>query len=77
MNFQKSTDRLLEKITLEDLANELGVSVQAIRQARVSNESSAHRPPPPRWVFAVRALANKRIKHLQKLIDSLPNNNEQ
>jgi hypothetical protein len=75
MNFQQCTDRLLEKITLEDLAKELGVSVQAIRQARVAEQSLAHRPPPTGWPAAVRALANKRIKRLQNLIDSLPGYN--
>jgi len=72
MNFQKCTDGLLEKITLEDMANELGVSIQAIRQARVSDQSSAHRSPPRGWTSAVRVLARKRIKQLKKLIDTLP-----
>jgi transcriptional regulator with XRE-family HTH domain len=72
MNFQKSTDRLLERITLEDLADELGVSVQAIRQARTSNQSSAHRAPPSGWASAIRVLANNRMKGLHILIDSLP-----
>lgn len=71
MNFQKCTDTLLEKITLEDVAKELGVSVQAIRQARASTQSSAHRPPPAEWPIAVRGLAKIRIKQLHKLIDSL------
>jgi len=77
MNFQKSTDRLLERITLEDLANELGVSVQAIRQARVFEQSSAYRPPPSGWPEAIHVLAHKRIKHLQNLIDSLPQEDRQ
>ncbi len=76
MNFQKSTDHLLERITLEDLAEELGVSVQAIRQARASDQSSAHRAPPSGWASAVRVLANNRIKRLQSLIDSLPTSDD-
>jgi hypothetical protein len=74
MNFHKCTDALLEKITLEDVARELGVSVQSIRQARVSDKSSAFRAPPSGWKNAARVLAYKRIKKLQTLIDSLPDN---
>ena len=40
MNFRKCTDDLLIRITLDDVAKALDLSVQTIRQARVSSASS-------------------------------------
>jgi len=71
MNFKKATDALLESITLEDLAKAMGVSVQAIRQARAASDSTAHRSPPADWERAVARLAQNRSKMLQTLVDAL------
>lgn len=73
MNFQKATDILLESVTLEDLADALGVSVQAIRQARVSQDSTAFRNPPRGWERAVVKLSERRVRSLSKLINPLKN----
>jgi hypothetical protein len=62
MNFRQATDALLEAVTLEDLANAMGVSVQAVRQARVAEGTKAHRSPPPEWQAAVIELAEARAK---------------
>jgi hypothetical protein len=67
MNFKKATDELIAAITLEDLATALGVSVQAVRQARTAEGSSAHRPAPAGWQTATRNLATRRAKRLKKL----------
>lgn len=67
MNFRQATDVLLEAITLEDLANAMGVSVQAVRQARAAEGSKAHRSAPPDWEGAVIKLAEARAKALGSL----------
>ena len=71
MNFKKCTDDLLIRITLDDVAKALDLSVQTIRQARVSSASSAYRTPPNGWESAVRILAERRVKELKKLIKRL------
>jgi hypothetical protein len=67
MNFKQATDALLESVTLEDLADALGASVQAIRQARAAESSTAYRSPPPGWGAGVKRLAKRRADSLQKL----------
>jgi hypothetical protein len=67
MNFKQATDALLESVTLEDLASALGVSVQAIRQARAVESSTAHRSPPQGWERAVTSLARQRAKRFASL----------
>jgi hypothetical protein len=71
MNFRKATDELLESVTLEDLAGTLKVSVQAVRQARAADDSTAHRPPPSGWEEGVKRLAERRIGHYSRLIERI------
>jgi hypothetical protein len=71
MDFKKATDVLLSRVTHEALANELGVSVPAIRQARLSTSAQAYRTPPRDWERAVKALAQRQITQYQKLIAQL------
>ena len=71
MNFKKATDALLESVTLQKLADSMGVSVQAVRQARALEGSSAHRPPPKEWARAVAALARRQAAKLEQLADRL------
>ena len=67
MNFRQATDELIAGVTLEDLAKALGVSVQAVRQARTIQDSSAHRPPPPGWELAIARLAERQVSHYKRL----------
>lgn len=71
MNFRKATDELLEAVTLEDLAEALGASVQAVRQARAAEGTTAHRAPPPGWERATIRLANRRLGKLSTLAKAL------
>ena len=71
MNFKQATDALLESVTLEDLAERMGVSVQALRQARVAEGSKAHRSPPVEWEGAVRRMAIERQQYFKRLADKL------
>jgi len=71
MNFKQTTDALLESVTLEDLADAIGVSVQTIRQARAAEGTSAHRTPPPGWEAGAASLARKASIRYQKIAKSL------
>ena len=71
MNFKQATDALLESITLETLASELGVSVQSLRQARATQGSTAFRPPPNGWESGVARVAAKRANQLSRLAKSV------
>jgi hypothetical protein len=53
MNFKDATDALFERVTHEDLAGALGVSVPSIRQARLDGKALAFRQPPEGWEKAV------------------------
>lgn len=71
MDFKQATDVLFENLSHAALAEELGVSVAAIRQARLSDAAVAYRSPPKGWKAAVIKLAEQRIEHYQALIDRL------
>jgi hypothetical protein len=71
MNFRQATDELIASLTLEDLATALGVSVQAVRQARAAKGSASHRPPPEGWERAVQRLAGVRGDQLMRLAKAL------
>jgi hypothetical protein len=74
MKFKQATDALLESVTLEDLANSLGVSVQTVRQARAAEESTAYRSPPKGWEAAVAKLADTHARQLSRLSKHLAGN---
>lgn len=72
MDFKKATDALFAPVTHQELADVLGVSVAAIRQARLSPEALAHRSPPPEWEGAVRKVALAKARHYERLAKQLP-----
>jgi DNA-binding GntR family transcriptional regulator len=69
MEFREATDELLSRISHEQLAETLGVSVAAVRQARLAQSANAHRPPPKDWRFAVIRLAEQQIMRNRELIE--------
>jgi hypothetical protein len=71
MDFKKATDRLFDKIDHEDLAREMGVSVAAVRQARLREGALANRAPPSEWRAAVKALTERRLSHYTALLEDL------
>jgi hypothetical protein len=76
MDFRKVTDQLCASITHEDIARQLGVSVQSIRQARMNRKANGRRSPPDNWKEAVVALAEQRIADYKSLIERLRTNGE-
>ena len=71
MNFRQATDALLESVTLEDLAGSLGASVQAVRQARAAEGTTAHRKPPDGWRAGIEKLASRQASRYKKLAERL------
>lgn len=67
MDYRKATDRLFERITAADLAEEIGVSQNAVARARLDPFTRDYRPPPAGWQAAVSELAAKRAEELLAL----------
>lgn len=71
MDFRAATDGLFDRVSHEDLAKALGVSLATIRQARLNHAASAHRAPPNGWKEVIIRLAERRIMHYRQLIEIL------
>ena len=71
MDFKTATDVLADCPTHQDLADAIGASLPAIRQARLDPETWGHRNPPPGWQAGVAMLARARAAALTKLADQL------
>lgn len=71
MDFREATDRLCRKVDHQDIAEALGVSLQSIRQARLPEATTARRDPPKDWRRAVIRLAEERVWHYRRLVESL------
>ena len=71
MDFKKATDELFARITHQDLAEALGVSVASVRQARLAPDALAHREPPEGWERAVAKLSEQRLGRLERLATAL------
>jgi hypothetical protein len=71
MNFNDATDRLFDRISHEELAEALGVSVASIRQARLRADARAYRAPPQGWEEAALRLAERQRAHFERLVGSI------
>ena len=71
MDFREAIDRLGERVTHEQAARALGVSVASVRQYRLPPEANAHRSAPPGWAEALARLARERARELSQLADDL------
>lgn len=60
MDYRAATDFLLRRITLEEIADRLGMSTQTLKQARLDPSNPGHRSPPPGWKDALASLAEER-----------------
>lgn len=71
MDFKAATDALAGCVTHDELAAACGVSVQAIRQARLDPSNVNYRQPPRDWEAAVSKIARRRGGELIKLAERL------
>lgn len=69
MDFKTASDALFERVSHE--TDQIGVSVSAIRQARLDVRAKAHRQPPKNWERAIVELAENRIRRYHELIGAM------
>jgi hypothetical protein len=74
MQFRDAIDALCNHVDHQKVAKALGVSLQAVRQARMAESSIAFRAAPKRWEDSIIRLAEERVWHYRKLIEQLRNN---
>ena len=67
IDFKDATDELFAAISHQKLAEDLGVSVATVRQARLDESALAHRSPPPNWEAVVAKLAKRQAAHFSRL----------
>lgn len=70
--FRDVTEALFSRVRVEDFAEEIGCSHQAIKQARMGEGTVGWRTPPPGWEKAAKKLAERQAAHFKKLAASLP-----
>lgn len=76
MDFREAIDRLGERVTHEQAARALGVSVASVRQYRLSPEANAYRSAPIGWDKVLARLARNRIRELNELAEKLDGRTE-
>jgi hypothetical protein len=75
LNFKEATDRLIQRVTLVDIADACGSHPNSIERARLQPGSKNYREPPPHWQRAVMELARQRVRDLQALMNRLEDQN--
>lgn len=71
MEFREAIDSLGGRVTHEQAAAALGVSVASVRQYRLSPKAKAHRSPPLGWKQVLANLARRRSRELNRLANDL------
>jgi hypothetical protein len=71
MNFREVLDALCANLGHTEVADALGISVQAVRQARMKPDSSGFRAPPKDWENVAIRLAEERVWHYRQLIEQI------
>jgi hypothetical protein len=70
-DFVSVMDALCSGVSHDDVAARLGVSVAAIRQARLNPDAASRRSPPKGWRAVAMAMAGERADHFRQLADRL------
>jgi hypothetical protein len=76
MNFREAIDAICARTDHEDVAKELGVSLQTVRQARMAPDAVAYRSAPDNWKEAVIRLTEKRTDDYRRLAERLRANEQ-
>lgn len=66
-----SMDKVMARITLDDIAKAAGYSVNALKQARLDPSATGYRTPPPGLRRALYELCMAQAKHFLKLARQL------
>jgi hypothetical protein len=67
LDFRATMFALGSRVRAQDVAAELGVSLQRIKQARLEVGHGGRRPPPDGWKSAAKKLAERQAENLLKL----------
>ena len=70
-DFVSVMDALCSGVSHDDVAARLGVSVAAIRQARLKPDAASRRSPPKGWRAVAMAMAEERADHYRQMADRL------
>ncbi len=71
MDFRTATDRMASCCTLADVAEALGASYSAVKQARMDHDNPSYRSPPRDWEPSLATFARLRAQALEALADEL------
>ncbi len=71
MDFREAMERAGRRVTTEEVARALGVSVYSVKQERLHSGSEAHRTPPQGWERVLARLARERGDELHGLAEDL------
>lgn len=69
MDFRAATESL--GLTAAEIADEIGVSVWSVRQARLDPASPNYRPPRPGWQKALSGIAKRQSERFSQLAEEL------
>ncbi len=70
-DFRAIMEELGVRIGADEMAAELGVGLQRVKQARMEANKPGRRPAPEGWEKAARKLALRQAAHFQKVADKL------
>lgn len=72
MDFNQATDRMMARgVTLQEMADALGVAHTTMRAFRLDPGSDSYRRPPPDWQPKLAELARRRGSELEGLAEEL------
>jgi hypothetical protein len=71
LDFKEACDRLTDCPTHDTIAEAAGVSVQSVRQPRLSTDNPNYRRAPATWRRVIAELARQRAKELERLAEEL------
>jgi hypothetical protein len=71
MDFKAASDRLIDCVSLSDIATAVGKSDAMIRRARLDPSTDSYRSPPDGWERAIAKLATERAAELARLANEL------
>jgi len=71
VHFITATNKLTAGPTLADVARELGIRPQSLRQSRLDPDATSYRRPPDGWKAAVARVARRHAAELERLAAQL------
>jgi hypothetical protein len=71
MDFNRATSKLIDGVTLKELADEMGASYGVLRLSRLDPSNPGYTRPPRGWEEAVLKLARRRAAELARLVEQL------